>query len=375
LAQRFNSAGATIGGEFFVADSTNSEEDPDVAMAPNGNFVVSYTDDFSSTDRDVLARRFSSTGAFLGTVDVARSGSADETRSSVAINGSGQFDVAYQFTAHGSSQSDVRVGLFDAQGHPIFDQGVATTSFDETEPSISMDNFGSAVVAYTKFVGNDFDIKARRVNGNGVLIGSEINIRSTLQDELDAAVAVERDGGAFVVTYSEDGPKSFGQSVTEVSSVDTILSNTDFDSLTVSGSLSIDAKNNYLLTFTDLAGSDADIHMRVGHLPNAPAAQNLTLTSPIKVGHFATLSGQLVDADGDTNLTLTVNWGDGSKVQHSKPGTKPFALKHKYAHAGTYTVHATWTDSTGLSNSRDLSLVVTSSHVSARSRVAVRHRA
>ena len=93
-------------------------------------------------------------------------------------------------------------------------------------------------------------------------------------------------------------------------------------------------------------------------LPVAPAAQNLALTSPIKAGQSATLSGQLVDADGDTNLTLTVNWGDGSKPQQSKPGTKPFALKHKYAHAGTYTVHVTWTDSTGLSNSRDLKVTV-----------------
>ena len=51
-----------------------------------------------------------------------------------------------------------------------------------------------------------------------------------------------------------------------------------------------------------------------------------------------------------------MNWGDGSKPQQSQPGLKPFAVKHKYAQAGTYTVHVTWTDSTGLSNSRDLKL-------------------
>ena len=65
-----------------------------------------------------------------------------------------------------------------------------------------------------------------------------------------------------------------------------------------------------------------------------------------------------MDADGDTNLTLTVDWGDGSKPQQSQPGIKPFAVTHKYAHAGTYTVHVTWTDSTGLSNSRDLKIKV-----------------
>jgi len=57
-----------------------------------------------------------------------------------------------------------------------------------------------------------------------------------------------------------------------------------------------------------------------------------------------------------------VDWGDGSHPQQSQPGVQPFAVKHKYRHAGTYTVHATWTDSTGLSNSRDLTLVVTPKH-------------
>ena len=65
-----------------------------------------------------------------------------------------------------------------------------------------------------------------------------------------------------------------------------------------------------------------------------------------------------MDGDGDTNLTLTVDWGDGSQPQQSQPGLQPFKLKHKYTQAGTYTVRVTWTDSTGLSNSRDLTIKV-----------------
>jgi hypothetical protein len=53
-----------------------------------------------------------------------------------------------------------------------------------------------------------------------------------------------------------------------------------------------------------------------------------------------------------------VNCGDGSKPEQIQPGLEPFALKHKYRHKGTYTVHATWSDNHGLSNSRDLILVV-----------------
>jgi hypothetical protein len=91
---------------------------------------------------------------------------------------------------------------------------------------------------------------------------------------------------------------------------------------------------------------------------SAPAAQNLALTSHVRAGELATLSGQLVDADPGDVLTLSVDWGDGSPVQTSTPDRAPFAVTHRYLAPGEYTVHATWTDSTGLSNSRDLTITV-----------------
>jgi hypothetical protein len=146
---------------------------------------------------------------------------------------------------------------------------------------------------------------------------------------------------------------------------------------TFNPALSIAGNGSYLMTYDTftIPLNDRDIHGRFGILPVAPAAQNLALTSPIKPGHLATLSGQLVDGDGDTNLTLTVDWGDGSQPVQSQPGLDPFAVKHKYRRAGTYTVHATWTDSTGLSNSRDLTLVVTRHRVKSGSQAQRPHRA
>jgi hypothetical protein len=129
---------------------------------------------------------------------------------------------------------------------------------------------------------------------------------------------------------------------------------------TFNPALSIAGNGSYLMTYDTFTVplNDRDIHGRFGSLPVAPAAKNLALTPTIQAGQSAILTGQLTDADGDTNLTLTVNWGDGSKPQQSKPGTKTFAVAHNYVNPGTYTVHVTWTDSTGLSNSRDLMITV-----------------
>jgi hypothetical protein len=90
-----------------------------------------------------------------------------------------------------------------------------------------------------------------------------------------------------------------------------------------------------------------------------PQAKNLALPNSIRVGRAAKLTGRLVDGNKGDKLSLTVDWGDGSAPQVSRPDRKSFSLKHKYQEAGTDTVRAIWTDSQGESNFRDLSLTVT----------------
>src|SRR5262249_59156134 len=84
----------------------------------------------------------------------------------------------------------------------------------------------------------------------------------------------------------------------------------------------------------------------------------LAFSKTIKLGQLATLSGRLVDMDAKDQLTLTVDWGDGSAPQQIHPGRKPFALRHRFTAAGAHTVRAIWTDSTGQAHSQDLQLSV-----------------
>jgi hypothetical protein len=117
---------------------------------------------------------------------------------------------------------------------------------------------------------------------------------------------------------------------------------------------------NFLVTYTavDQSNGGTNINGRYGQVSFAPAAKNLALTPTIEAGQLAHLTGSLTDAAGNKNLTLTVNWGDGSKPQQSHPGLKPFDVTHKYLKPGIYKVHATWSDNHGLSNSRDLFITV-----------------
>jgi hypothetical protein len=89
---------------------------------------------------------------------------------------------------------------------------------------------------------------------------------------------------------------------------------------------------------------------------NPPMAADLAFPTTIAAGSFATMSGRLV---GTGELSLSVDWGDGSKAEQRKTDLKPFSLKHKYDQPGTYHVRAVWTDSSGQSGFRELTIVVT----------------
>jgi hypothetical protein len=93
-------------------------------------------------------------------------------------------------------------------------------------------------------------------------------------------------------------------------------------------------------------------------LGNPPLVKDLTFTGSIKVGTYATVGGRLVDADAADKLTLTIDWGDGSKPTVAMPGRDPFSMTHKYAKVGRYTVRVIWTDSTKQSNFKELKLEV-----------------
>jgi hypothetical protein len=381
-----NTGLAKLGFPIVVANDSRNEHDPDVAMDANGNFVVTYTLDFSATDKDIEAVRYNSSGARIGFVTdkFLNTNDHDETFASVAMSPDGRFDIVYQSKSHDTGVTFINGARYNSSGVKLGTQTgpdgriLIGGGFDikGLNPDIAMDNSGNAVVAYQEIKTGGatsphaFDISAIRIQNDGFVGGFKDITRSGSSSDPKVnnvlpSVALAPTGSSYVVAWQADFTRQGGAQTVEVAEV-TGSDVLNFASIlpssptNVAPALSINGSGLYLLTLDALnSAGDRDVHDRLGSLPVAPAAKNLRLTPTIKAGQSAVLSGQLFDGNGDTNLTLTVNWGDGSQSQRTKPGTKAFALHHKYTQAGTYTVRATWTDSTGLSNSRDLKLVVT----------------
>ena len=114
-------------------------------MDANGNFVVSYTFDYSSSDQDIYAQRYSNTGLQL--IMVATTGN-NETRSMRAMAPDGRFDIAYEYQ-YSSLDHDIYLNRYTTAGGLVGHHAISTSGDQELTPSVAMNNFGDAVVAYT----------------------------------------------------------------------------------------------------------------------------------------------------------------------------------------------------------------------------------
>jgi hypothetical protein len=254
--REYNADGTPLTGKLAVTTS-GADGAPDVAASAN-SFVITFVHNKTATDSDVQAERFTYTNGLpvgQGLFTLPGFTTSVEYMPSVAMAPSGAYDVAYVHYVGGSNY-DIWMDRYDGNGNF---QGLSYVNTDtnlEASPSVSMDNAGNAVVAYTELIGSSYGIFANRVSSAGA-VGSRILIRSSAgQNFTSPSVALAPVGGLFVVGYQAP---SGGVQVQEISSSNTSLETT-FCPVPSSGvAVSIDGYGRYLVTYTRPNSGQNDI--------------------------------------------------------------------------------------------------------------------
>jgi hypothetical protein len=259
LAQQFNAAGATVGGVVPVAVGTFAQTNSSVAMDAKGDFVVSYTRDTNNNNPDIFAKLYNTNDQLLNVVTVAGT-SLDEDLSSVAMTPDGRFDVAWQVQVS-NTHIEVMASRYTASGGLLEQVTIASNAPLSESPKIAMDNQGNAVIAYQTWNGSNWDVAAHRLSNTGVL-GNEINVGSTSANETSPSVALEGNAGAFVVAYDSGA----GVKVSEVNSSNVVIDTFSAGQSRFFPAVSINAQNEFLVTYDGAAGSDGFIAGRRGLL-------------------------------------------------------------------------------------------------------------
>jgi hypothetical protein len=205
LAQKFNSSSEPITPVIPVGAGTFYQHEPSVAMAANGNFVVTYTRDTNDNNPDVFAKAYYANGQLRTVITVAASANA-ESNPSIAMDSAGAFDVAYQVQNGATTQ--VFVARYSAAESLLGVVSVPRGSASDSLPQIAMDNVGDAAVAYCQSTDVEaYEIDAMRISAAGVA-SAPFNVGEwALMDDntgIRPSVAYQASGGFFAVAYTQD---------------------------------------------------------------------------------------------------------------------------------------------------------------------------
>ena len=217
LAQRYDDSGTPVGDEFQVNSyTTNSQIAPSSGSDSDGNFVVVWSSYFpDGSQASVQAQRYDDNGTPVGDEFQVNSFTTSyQRRASVGVDHDGDFVVAWESAgSYGSDTSSwsVQAQRFDSSGAMTggeFQVNSYTTSH-QYRPSIAVNGSGDFVVAWESFgsYGADTDrwsIQARRFDATGAAVGDQFQVNTyTTQDQHSPAVGIDDQGGFIVIWESE----------------------------------------------------------------------------------------------------------------------------------------------------------------------------
>ncbi len=147
-AQRYNAAGAKVGGEFLVNETTTGGQyQPDVTGLSTGGFVVTwYNDNYdvggTGTTVDIYIREFDAAGVAIdGQRKLVSASNSNESDPAIADLGSGNFVVAYtdynNTPGTGNNTYDIAQQLFGSaaelarQANPVVGDFTGSVTFGE----------------------------------------------------------------------------------------------------------------------------------------------------------------------------------------------------------------------------------------------------
>lgn len=219
FGQRFNSSGQTVGNEFQVNTMAgNYQDQPAVAMDAAGNFIVVWSGYTDGSGRGIYAQRYSSAGATIGSefpVNVETVVHQDEP--AVASDAAGNITVAYHSGATGDgSLTSTLAHSYNPAGQSLgageyFFYALAEGTYNQRRPAVDRNELGQALFAYEsqEQTGGPFDIYAYRWDEiSHTRIGSRILVNSTTAGSQERPGLAASSWGNFVVVW--EGPESQG---------------------------------------------------------------------------------------------------------------------------------------------------------------------
>lgn len=204
-----------IGPEFKVNSYTSDwQSNPSIAIDGDGDFVVAwhgYAQDGSGSN--IYAQRFNALGVSQSAEFLVNSTTSEwQNNPAVAIDADGDFVITWEGYAQDGSAYGIYAQRYNSMGVPQgseFQVNTHTTNIQNV-PDIAMDASGDFVITWQSYQqdGSGYGIYAQRYDATGTPQGSEFRVNSHTSDwQNDPSIAMDASGDFVVVWHSsgQDG--------------------------------------------------------------------------------------------------------------------------------------------------------------------------
>ena len=219
-ARRFAANGTALGGEFLVNQTTADNQDqPAVAVAPDGHFVISWrSSKQDGSGGSIVARRYDAAGTALGAEFQVNTNVIDnQDQPAAAIAPDGRFVIAWKSNKTDGSGAGVFARLYGADGVPLGPdiQANTTVSANQDKPTVAMSASGAFVIAWASQDrdGDRKGVSAQRFAASGARLGGEFLVNTVTLDDQDVPSIGMSASGAFAIAWSSRGQDGSGKAV------------------------------------------------------------------------------------------------------------------------------------------------------------------
>ena len=200
-----------VRGPEIRVSSTPSGAAPEVAVAANGDFVVTWQtgSEFQGPAPKVWYRLYRADGKPKGKAQRVSGSPAGELRPAVALGEDGRFVIVW--TGGNSSDTSVWGRRFDAQGRPLGGRFRLSTITDgsQFEPTVAMAADGGFLAAWTSglfpFPSRSSDVYVRRFDADGKPLGAELLASVNTFQEQALPRIVRMENGDFLIGWENFG--------------------------------------------------------------------------------------------------------------------------------------------------------------------------
>jgi len=186
FVQSLDNNGSPLGVNIRVNDdySTSPQHEPEVALSPEGWFVVTWYDGRNGDD-DIYLQKFDSAGNPVGENIVVNHGTTATRQKfpSAAIGGNGVIYVVWTDWRNGSypANSDIFCQRFDSELNRLGDNFIINqdgTSASQRDPKVAADRMGNACIVWSDSAGGDWNVVGQMIEYNGCLRDNNFQVNS-----------------------------------------------------------------------------------------------------------------------------------------------------------------------------------------------------